>query len=348
MKHLHILFEHSDDQLPHGCSMVRLLRPLGYPGVNDSWRVTQGTDLPSGAAPDLVIVERLWKPGTDVMRAQELVNTLRGLGCPYIYTLDDDLLGLDLPPQRANAVRLFARHARGVIVSTPPLAERMRRLNPNVVTVPNQIDDTLFGPPREPRTAGDVVTMGYMGTLTHLPDLLGILEPLRRVLRRQQGRLRMELVGVSENPRILDLFQGLPVTLKRADGHVAYDRFVPWMKRELQWDFAVAPLCASPFNACKSDLKYLDYAALSIPGIFSDVTPYRETVNHDATGLLAGSSRDWEAHITAMATDPGLRRRLAVAARDHVYAERCLKHRVQDWVHAIGLCLEAGDTRQAA
>src|SRR5690606_23116339 len=143
MKHLHILFEHGGDRLPFGCSMVRLLRPLGYPGLGHPWRITQGTDLPTGEMPDIVIVERLWRPDTDVQRAHELVRQLRRHGSRIIYTLDDDLLALDLPARRANAVRLFARHADGVIVSTSPLAERMRRLNSRVVLVPNQIDDTL-------------------------------------------------------------------------------------------------------------------------------------------------------------------------------------------------------------
>src|SRR5690606_11730665 len=173
-------------------------------------------------------------------------------------------------------------------------------------------------------------------------DLLGILEPLRRVLRQFDGRLRLELVGVSENPRILDLFNGLPVTLKRADGHVAYDRFVPWMKRELQWDFALAPLSASRFNRCKSDLKFLDYAGLSIPGIFSAVTPYAETVKHNETGLLAGSAGEWAEHIAALTEDLTLRHRLAEAARDLVYGQRSLKQQAGNWVKAIRE-FEAGD-----
>lgn len=340
MKHLHILFEHSGDQLPHGCSMVRLLRPLTYPGLSTPWRVTQGTALPEDATPDIVVVERLWKPETDVQNALDLIRTLRRAGSRIIYTLDDDLLGLNLPPARANAVRMFARFADGVIVSTEPLAGRMRSLNSNVLVVPNQIDDTLFGPPREPRDAGEVVTMGYMGTLTHLNDLLSILEPLRRALHEQKGKLRLELVGVSENPHVLELFNGLPVELKKADGHVAYDRFVPWVKQNLQWDFALAPLAPSAVNECKSDLKFLDYGALSIPGVFSASTTYSDTVRHNENGLLAANADEWCSNIKLMAQDADMRRRLALAARDEVYSQRCLKHRAQDWVAAIERCIE--------
>lgn len=333
MKRLHILFQHGPDLQPFGCSMIRLLRPLAYPQAT-LWEITHGTELP--AAPvDVVVIERLWKPDTGVTQAQALLQQLRAAGSRVIYTLDDDLLALDLPPERANAVRLFAREADGVLVSTEPLVRRMQALNDKVVLLPNQIDDSLFGPPREPKAAGDVATMGYMGTYTHLPDLLSILAPLRRVLRRHQGKLRLELVGVSDNPQVLELFQDLPVSLKRADGHVSYDRFVPWMKRELSWDFALAPLLNSRFNASKSDLKYLDYGALSIPGIFSAVRPYTDTVAHGRTGLIADTADQWETHIEALMSDAALRHQLGCAARDQVYAERSLRTHAAEWLQVI-------------
>ncbi|NYT83430.1 hypothetical protein H0A70_18265 [Alcaligenaceae bacterium] len=332
MKRLHILFQHGEDRQPFGCSMIRLVLPLARDHA--SWHVTQGTDLPPSGA-DVVVVERLWKPDTDIQRAEALVRQLNASGTRIIYTLDDDLLALDMPPKRANAVRLFAREADGILVSTPTLLERMRALNDNVLLLPNHIDDALFGPPREPKAPSDIVTMGYMGTYTHLPDLLGILAPLRRSLRRHDGKLRLEMVGVSDNPQVLELFKGLPVTLRRADGHVRYDRFVPWMKRELDWDFALAPLADTNFNISKSDLKYLDYGALTIPAIFSDVRPYRDTVVHGVTGLVARSDEEWETHIDTMTGGTTLRHELASAARDQVYAERSLAIHSTDWFNAI-------------
>ncbi|NYT58700.1 hypothetical protein H0A65_07150 [Alcaligenaceae bacterium] len=313
--------------------MIRLLLPFARDHA--SWQVTQGIDLPKKNRADVVVIERLWKPNTDVLRAAELVRQLQASGTRIIYTLDDDLLALDLPSEQANAVRLFAREADGILVSTQPLLERMRIFNDKVLLLPNHIDDMLFGPPRGPKEAGDIVTMGYMGTYTHLPDLLGILAPLRRSLRRHNGKLHLELVGVSANPQVLELFKGLPVTLRRADGHVRYDRFVPWMKRELNWDFALAPLADTHFNISKSDLKYLDYGALSIPAIFSNVRSYHNTVVHGVTGLIARSSQEWETHIDTMVVDTTLRRKLASAARDQVYAERSLAIHSSDWFSAV-------------
>ena len=56
--------------------------------------------------------------------------------------------------------------------------------------------------------------------------------------------------------------------------------------RASAWDVAVAPLHDTAFNRCKSDLKFLEYAALGLPGIYSDVVPYKHAVRHEETGLL--------------------------------------------------------------
>ncbi|NYT83424.1 hypothetical protein H0A70_18235 [Alcaligenaceae bacterium] len=335
MTHLHILYQHDYDKKPYGCSVIRLLQPLGYHKRASPYQVSKGTSAPKSGT-DIAIIERLWRPGTHPKSAQALITQLREQGARIIYTLDDDLLALDLPPMSKNAIRLFAREADGVVVSTEPLAERMRALNPNTAVLHNQIDDKLFGPSREPKAASDTVVMGYMGTPTHLHDLLDILGPLRRVLKRHAGRLRLELVGVSDQRDVLNLFDGLPVTMLPPDGHVAYSDFIRWMKQNLHWDFAIAPLRDTRFNQCKSDLKYLDYGALSIPGIFSAVPPYRDTIQPGVNGLLAGSDTEWEACLDKMSNDASLRQRVALAARDHVYAERTLKTHAMDW-HA---CIE--------
>ena len=41
-----------------------------------------------------------------------------------------------------------------------------------------------------------------------------------------------------------------------------------------EMDFAVAPLVKNKMNLCKSFIKYLDYSALGLPGIYSNISPY--------------------------------------------------------------------------
>jgi glycosyltransferase involved in cell wall biosynthesis len=108
------------------------------------------------------------------------------------------------------------------------------------------------------------------------------------------------------------------------------------MRRQLRWDVAIAPLEDNAFTRCKSDLKYLDYAALGIPGVFSDVRPYRKTVRHRETGLLAANeSNAWADALEEVVSDAALRARLAEAAKAEVRGSRMLRTNAVRWREAI-------------
>jgi hypothetical protein len=61
-----------------------------------------------------------------------------------------------------------------------------------------------------------------------------------------------------------------------------YQLFVP----QLALTAGLAPLQATFFNACKSNLKWLEYSCLGIPTLASNVTPYKESIQHGVTGYL--------------------------------------------------------------
>ncbi len=331
---------------PFGCTFIRHLRPLSHPTVAGAIGLAHGTGLPADRAPSLVLVERLPHAPVDrlVAQAERLVRDLAVRGIPYVYATDDNLLDLNrdrpwerVPGEEARAaIRLLARRAAGVIVSTEALRERMGGLNSKVVTVPNFLDERLFGSAAGVRRENDPLVVGYMGTGTHDGELRMILRPLRDLLSRARGRVRLEVVGVTTPENVAAYFEGLPVTRLEPGAKEAYPSFPGWMRQSLHWDFGLAPLSDDPFERCKSDLKYLDYAALGIPGVFSDVRPYRETVRHRETGLVVPNEPDaWAAALGEMAGDGALRARLAEAATAEVYANRMLRTNATRWRDAF-------------
>lgn len=345
MREVFVLHGEYGPDLPFGCTHIRLLRPLTHPSVADHVALSHGTRLPD-RSPDVVIVERLpdGPPEIALSEAERLVRELRSRRIPFLYATDDDLLDLhqdrpwDLPAsgEIRAAVRLLARRAVGVVVSTAALHERMSGLNANILTVPNFLDERLFGAAPAPRPANDPLVVGYMGTRTHDADLRMILRPLRDLLAGGAGRIRLEVVGVAENVRLDGYFEGLPVSRLDPGAAEAYPQFPGWMRETLRWDFAVAPLEDDPFARCKSDLKYLDYGALAIPAVFSDVRPYRETVRNRETGLVVPNEPDaWAAALEEMAGDGALRARLARAARDEVHATRMLATNAVRWLDVL-------------
>lgn len=118
---IHVLFEHSADLRPHGCSHIRLLLPLTHPANEEAFILSHGTSYRSA---DVVIVERMWKSNISLNMAEELIDRIRRDNARFVYTIDDNLL--DLKPEeplregftteQLMAMRYFAREADGIIV----------------------------------------------------------------------------------------------------------------------------------------------------------------------------------------------------------------------------------------
>jgi glycosyltransferase involved in cell wall biosynthesis len=108
------------------------------------------------------------------------------------------------------------------------------------------------------------------------------------------------------------------------------------MSRTVEWDLALAPLGVDTFTRCKSDIKFLDYSILGIPGVYSRGPVYGDTVRHLETGYLAHNDvQSWAEALELMLTDDALRRRLAVAAQEYTLSTRTLRHRAAEWGDAL-------------
>ncbi len=339
---VHVISEHGGDRRPYGCSYIRNLLPLGHPVNLPHLSVSSSFDYEPA---DVVIVERAWEPHTAVAEADDLVARARADGVCLVHAIDDTLLEAPaISPSSRTIVRTLCRAAAGVIVSTPYLKSRFERLNPNVRVVPNALDERLFFAGRaEPETpARDALVVGYMGTLTHESDLMTVVQPLRALLRRHLGKIELEIVGGVAEPRWFALFDGLPVRhLDVPPDSVEYPAFVRWMRQNLRWDIALAPLEDSPLNLGKSDIKFLDYAALGFPGVYGAVPAYLGTVRRGDTGLLAGAApAEWLQALETLVTDSALRRDVAARGLEYVRSERTLARRAGAWHEAIAATLE--------
>jgi glycosyltransferase involved in cell wall biosynthesis len=58
-------------------------------------------------------------------------------------------------------------------------------------------------------------------------------------------------------------------------------------------DIMVVPLQDNIYNRCKSDIKFLETATATKPGVYSDLRQYHESIEHGITGFLADSPEDW-------------------------------------------------------
>jgi len=336
---IHVIVEHGEDLIPYGVAYIRDILPLTHPLNSPAFRVTHSTVY---ARANVIIVERTWQPGVTLPMAQELVAKIRYDKACFIYSIDDNLLDLDAFPIETHMVmRYFCREADGICVSTEFLQQRLAHLNDLIIVVPNALDEQLFNLEGEKislKVSGfHKKIIGYMGTFTHDADLMMILQPLRAILRKYRERIEMHLVGGIAGQAFLQSLQGLPVRVLHVPTiDVAYPNFVKWMKENLNWDLAIAPLEDNYFNRSKSDIKYLDYSALGIPGIYSRVPAYENSIHHLDNGLLIWNTpSEWVKALELLITDESLRLRLAQNAQQDVFSKRTLEVCAINWHDAV-------------
>ncbi|PKN94134.1 MAG: hypothetical protein CVU44_06955 [Chloroflexi bacterium HGW-Chloroflexi-6] len=341
---LHILFEHGSDLIPFGSAQVRLLRPFCHPLLQSAFNATFGLEY-FGARVDAVVVDRLWQPGINLLKAKSLVNDIRRAGAKFIYALDDNYFDLDISTldwkpsdEMFQVVEYFITTADAVLVTTDNLKERLSAYNSMIFVVKNALDERLLPPPVEHhKPAGDPIIMGYMGTFTHDGDLKIILPAVQAIIKEYSGKVEFQILGVTHKADSRQILASLPATIIPLNpAIVPYDKFIPWFHANIHWDIGLCPLNDTPFTRSKSDIKHLDYGAAGIAGIYSRVPAYEDTVHHLQTGYLAGNTaEEWVDGFRVLIADSVLRNSIAHNARSYVLAERTIQSRYRDWVNVI-------------
>lgn len=273
-----------------------------------------------GAA-DVIVASRTATFGPSTL-FQRLAREGRSL---MVYEIDDD--PFSITPDNAKAYRFFQGEvldniranlacADLVTVSTAPLAEVVSAYtSAPVVVLPNRVPRWLTERPM-PDQDTDRVIVGHTGGASHVRDIGECARPLRAWLQREGERAEFHAIGYDHTPRIAT-FRGRT-------------RFTGWQPdpesylRSIDFHVGIAPLRDTPFNRSKSALKAMEYGALGIPVIASNVGPYAEYVAHTWTGLLCSTPADWRRALDRLAK-PSMRRYLGSMAR-----EQARKHLVED------------------
>ncbi|MEE4378000.1 MAG: glycosyltransferase [Candidatus Competibacteraceae bacterium] len=347
-----LLVETRHDGKPSGSANIRLLRPLTHPSVSNAVAVQQCSLFELfNTQHNLIVVQRSAVP--DKPSAEALLAHCRRWNIKLAVDIDDDLLHLPATvsqveywPERLEALELLLKGANGVIASSERLAENLRGLNQRVICIPNALDESLWlteqnGCFERPRRIGDkTIRILYMGTATHGHDLK-LLKPAYQRLQKEYGsRLALDMVGgippyARSFGRLLQPGEGLPE-------EDPYAGFVHWLRQTQQWDFGIIPLELTPFNRQKSFIKFLDYSALGLAAICSDIDPYQAVVRHGENGLLVGNdANSWYQAMRELINQQDLRERLAENAFQDLTDHYILHHRAQDYLAAYRSLLKA-------
>lgn len=283
---------------------------------------------------DLVIIQRDFPRFSG---SSELIQTAQSMHKPVVYEADDWLF--DVPEwniqhaaykKSLNGMLWTVIQADRVITCNPLLAEKLAMFNPKVSIFENYLVDELW--PLRPPALGKngPLTIGFMGSQTHQEDVRWIEPVLNEVLDKYAGKVNLVLWGCKPSDDLL----GRPdVHWHDLQFHI-YSEFAGYFSQQA-CDIFVAPLTANEFNRAKSPLKYFEYSALGIPGVYSQIDPYEHVITDGENGLLAASKQDWFDKLEKLILSPDLRYMLAVEAQLRIRRDWLLRDHYPDWMKAI-------------
>lgn len=324
---------------------LRILAPLRRANINLLNNSTSDyqTSVKQIPEADVVIIQRDFP--RYYYQYQEVVKTARQHKRPIVFELDDLLFFLpEKHPDRLQhhfvtaLLPMFQAilEADVVVVSTPALAQVLSEFTPNVAIFPNYLDDTIWSlrPPKDTLATEDTVTIGYMGTASHLPDIEYLTPVLRKLLEKYAGKVHLRFWGVEPPSPLRDM-----PNVKWEQTYLPnYKQFVEYFQTQTA-DLVIAPLEDNLFNRCKSPIKFFEYSAWGAAGVYSHIV-YGDVVQHEHSGFIASTLEEWETHLERLIQDPVLRSQIAIQAQEDIASHWLLSASTPLWSEVVAQALE--------
>ena len=216
-----------------------------------------------------------------------------------------------------------------ITVSTLPLKKRLEKhledvhnmIKPiYVIPNANDLDDWQHEKAEEKG-----IVIGYCGGLSHRDDLDLVLPAIRTVMETYP-HIGFQLMGQMDLTEAKKVFGKWPQSIRERIILSNATKTQPEYPLHLSlqpWSIGICPLISSPFNECKSSIKWLEYSMYKIPTIASTVYPYnkdvlgRDTIVDGETGLLANDN-EWVEKLSLLIENEELRKTLGENAYKHV------------------------------
>ena len=296
--------------LPHvgGVSHVRIIEPMAALAAEGAVHVQiiEGTDVPPlpDDVPKIFIFHRPLLDGEEGLAA---VRNLIAAGFIIVCEFDDHP-GYIPVLQGKDIMNFRAVHA--VQTSTEPLAQVLRGENPETVVFPNAISELPA-----PRNYADPSRLTlFFGGLNREEDWPPYIAALNSVAAIAGERLQFQIVNDQ------GFFEALRTPHKAFTPLCDYAVYQNLLAHS---EFSFMPLEDTPFNRCKSDLKYIEAAAFRVTALASP-TVYQETIQGDVTGVIFHDAQELQRKLIRLVADPSAGRAIADAARADIAQHRML------------------------
>lgn len=274
----------------------------------------------------------------DLELSKIVVKICKEKNISLIYEIDDDLLNIEQShpeyefySSRSNSVLYMLENADLITVSTEELRNRYEKYNKNIRVIRNALDENLWCK-KSNKKSTDSIKIGYIGSFTHDNDLLIIKDAIinsKKKYAKRNIKIDFYVIGIMKSSDKEPWIN----TINIPNNKKVYPEFVKWLKEIVDFDFALAPLADNNINKSKSELKYLEYTALGLPGIYSDNGPFSKVISNEKNGLLVNnnSTKIWEEQISKLIENKLLYNKILDNATKDIKQNYLLKTRVKEW-----------------
>lgn len=287
---------------------------------------------------DYVLIQRTFPASYKTYR--EIMDIAKKENKPVIYEIDDLLIAMpeDHPflkwfTSTLEYILLAVIEADRVIVSSDLLKKVFLPLNPDIETWPSYPPDWIWPsipPSPTSQSKDDKVRVGFMGGLTHGVDLDMILPLLQQLANETQKKLEFHFWGSAPSRLIND-----QTYLHHMEEIIDYRRHAE-LVTQMKVDIFIAPLVDNLFNRCKSSIKYWEYSALGIVGVYSNLDPYARVITNGKNGFLASTPEEWYQLLKLLIDNRDLRHSIAHDAYLHYVRQGKMSLHLEKWKQIIG------------
>lgn len=245
---------------------------------------------------------------------------------PFIvYVLDDLINDLDktnpfrkfIPPNARSRLKYALTNCDRLVVSTDFLAESYQHFIKDIIVVPNRLEKGIWLPLDSQKRTSKKPRVGWAGGTTHEGDLI-LLKEIIEQTREEVDWIFFGMCPDKIRPLLAEFHDIVPIG--------EYPSYLA----SLNIDIAVAPLAISPFNQGKSNLRLLEYGALGIPVVCTDIDPYRNS----PACRVENSAKAWVAALRERIYDVEGREKEGMLMRDWVHRSYLLEDHLNEWLSA--------------
>jgi glycosyltransferase involved in cell wall biosynthesis len=275
---------------------------------------------------DAVIFCREFEHHGNIDNIKLIADQLHALGIKIILDIDDywQLSAHHVLRQQYQMMQAPAkivesiRYADLVTTTNEQLADKIRKINPNVHVIPNAIYPEIYPQFQPNYIPGNKYRIGYMAGVCHWEDVILTQEGFKQLHADPtiKDKFTIKLFGYNEaSPeykRFENVFtdRGAGVNYERVYATDVYNYALGYNGL----DAVIVPLNNNTFNSCKSELKMIEAGFMNKACIVSDVQPYTVLIKNGVNCIAVNKHRnhkDWYKAMRKLINEPDYGKYLA-------------------------------------